>query len=50
MYTGGFLGFFMYLIHHCFICHPSDSIESEDAGIEHRTVAASALAVRCSNQ
>ncbi len=41
--TGGF--FFQ----HCFICRPSDSTLSEDAGIEHRTVATSALAGRCSN-
>ncbi len=30
--TGGFLC--MYFIQHCFICRPSDSIVSEDAGIE----------------
>ncbi len=37
--TGGFFGFFCYvLIQHCFICHPSDSTVSEDAGIEPRTV------------
>ncbi len=42
--SGIFLGFFsMYCIQHCFICRPSDS---EDAGIEPRTVATSALAVR----
>ncbi len=47
--TGGFFGFFyMYCIQHCFICRPSDSTVSEDAGIEPRTVATS-LAVRCSN-
>ncbi len=36
----GFLGFFlfMYVIQHCFFCRPSDSIVSEDAGIEPRTV------------
>jgi hypothetical protein len=33
-------------IQHCFICHPSDSTVSEDAGIEFRTVATLALAVR----
>ncbi len=40
----------MYCIQHCFICRPSDSTVSEDAGIEPRTVATSALAVRRSNQ
>jgi hypothetical protein len=39
----------MYNIQHCFIRRPSDSIVSEDAGIEPRTVAATALAVRRSN-
>ncbi len=39
----------MYFIQHCFICRPSDSDVSEDAGIEPRTVATSALAVRRSN-
>ncbi len=39
----------MYCIQHCFICRPSDSTVSEDAGIEPRTVATSALAVRLSN-
>ena len=35
-----FLGFFkLYFIQHCFLCRPSDSIVSEDAGIETRTVA-----------
>jgi hypothetical protein len=29
----------MYFIQHCFICRPSDSTVSEDAGIEPRTVA-----------
>jgi hypothetical protein len=24
---------FMYVIQHCFVCRPSDSIASEDAGI-----------------
>ncbi len=43
-----FFGFliFMYLIQHCFICRPSDSTVSEDAGIESRTVATSALTAR----
>ncbi len=36
---------FMYDIQHC----PSDSTVSEDAGIEPRTVATTALAVRRSN-
>jgi hypothetical protein len=36
----------MYFIQHCFTCRPSDSTVSEDAGIEPRTVATSALAVR----
>jgi hypothetical protein len=52
-FTGGFLIFYlssMYCIQHCFICRPpSDSTVSEDAGIEPRTVATSALAVRHSN-
>ncbi len=38
--------FSMVCIQHCFICRPSDSAVSEDAGIEPRTVATSALAVR----
>jgi hypothetical protein len=45
----GFFSFFMYDIQHCFICRPSDSTVSEDAGIETRTVATTALAVRHSN-
>ncbi len=36
--------FSMYCIQHCFICRPSDSTVSEDAGIQPRTVATSALA------
>ncbi len=36
-------------IKHCFICRPSDFIVSEDAGIEPRTAATTALAVRRSN-
>jgi hypothetical protein len=35
----------MYCIQHCFIRRPSDSTVSEDARIEPRTVATSALAV-----
>jgi hypothetical protein len=48
---GDFFDFFfsMYYIQHCFICRPSDSTVSEDAGIEPRTVATSALTVRRSN-
>ncbi len=30
---------FMYVIQHCFLCRPSDSTVSEDAGIEPKTVA-----------
>ncbi len=29
----------MYIIQHCFICRPSDSTVSEDAGIKPKTVA-----------
>ncbi len=36
----------MYDIQHCFICRPSDYTVSEDAGIEPRTVAITALAFR----
>jgi hypothetical protein len=39
----------MYDIQHCFICRPSDSTVSEDAGLEPRTVATTALAVGRSN-
>ncbi len=49
---GDFLGFFflfMYDIQHCFICRPTDSTVSEDAGVEPGTVATTALAVRRSN-
>jgi hypothetical protein len=45
----GFYHFFMYDIQHCFICRPSDSTVSEDAGIGPRTVATTALTVRRSN-
>ncbi len=34
---------------HCFICRPSDSSVSEDAGIEPMTVPTIAMAVRCCN-
>jgi hypothetical protein len=48
--TGGFFDFFsMYYIQHCFICRPSVSTVSEDAEVEPRTVAISALEVRRSN-
>jgi hypothetical protein len=40
----------IYYIQHCFICRPSDSTVSEDAGIEPRTVTNSALAVGRSNR
>jgi hypothetical protein len=40
---------FMYDIQHCFICRPTDSTVSEDAEIEPRTVATTALTVRRSN-
>ena len=46
-----FLGdFFSYIIQHCFICLPSDSIVPTVAGIEPKTVVTGALAVRRSNQ
>jgi hypothetical protein len=49
--TGGYAHFLlsMYCIQHCFICRPSESTVSEDAGIEPRAFATSALAVRRSN-
>ncbi len=47
---GIFLIFLMHCIQRCFICRPSDSTVSEDAGIEPWTVATSVLAVRRSNQ
>ncbi len=45
---GGLFEFygFKYFIQHCFICRPSDSTVSEDAGIEPRTVATLPLEVR----
>jgi hypothetical protein len=45
----GIFWIFYIFIQNCFICRPSDSTVSEDAGIEQRTVATSALAVRRSN-
>jgi hypothetical protein len=47
-FFGGFFPFFPYNIQHCFI-RPSDSTVPTDAGIEPRTVATGALAVRRSN-
>jgi hypothetical protein len=44
-----FFSFVPYNIQHCFICRPSDSTVPTDAGIEPRTVATGALAVRRSN-
>jgi hypothetical protein len=41
----GDFGIFQYFIQHGFICRPSDSTVSEDAGIEPGAVATSALAV-----
>ncbi len=40
---------FMYVIQHCFICLPSDSTASVDAGTETRTVATLALTARRSD-
>jgi hypothetical protein len=37
---------FMYVTHHCFICRPSDSTVSEDAGNETKTDATLALTAR----
>jgi hypothetical protein len=39
----------MYDIQYCFICRPSDSTVSEDAGIEPMSVATLALTARRSN-
>ncbi len=44
-----FFSFFSYYIQHCFICRPLDSTVPTDAGIEPRTVATGAKAVRRSN-
>ncbi len=41
-----YCGTLSYYIQHSFICRPSDSIVPTDAGIEPRTVAPGALAVR----
>jgi hypothetical protein len=48
-FLGDFFFFCSYNIQHCFICRPSDSTVPTDAGIEPRTVATCALAVRRSN-
>ncbi len=40
---------FPYCFQHCFICRPSDSPVPTDAGIEPRTVATGALAIRRPN-
>ncbi len=48
IFLGDFYSF-SYNIQHCFICRPSDSTVPTDAGIEPRTVATWALAVRRSN-
>jgi hypothetical protein len=48
IFLGDFL-IFSYYIQNCFICRPSDSTVPTEAGIEPRTVATGALAVRRSN-
>ncbi len=45
----GIFWIFLYDIQHCFVCCPSDSTVSEDAGIEPRAFATTALAIRRSN-
>jgi hypothetical protein len=45
----GYFSFFMYEIQYCLICRPSDSAVSEDTGIEPKTDATTALAVRRSS-
>ncbi len=49
IFFGGIFSLCSYNIQHCFICRPSDSTVPTDAGIEPRTVATGALAVRRSN-
>ena len=39
----------MYVIQHCFIWRPSESLVSKDAGIKPKTVATLALTARRSN-
>ncbi len=46
IFLGDFFLFSSYNIQHCFICRPSDSTVPKDAGIEPKTVATGALAVR----
>jgi hypothetical protein len=49
MFNRGIFDYFIYVPYftqHCFVCRPLDSTVSEDAGIEPRTVATLALAVR----
>ncbi len=46
LFLNRFYFLFLYFIRHCFICRPSDSTVSEDAGIEHRTVAILSLTFR----
>jgi hypothetical protein len=41
---------FMYVIQHCFICHPSNFIVSEDAGIEPRTAASASACIATDSQ
>ncbi len=48
-YVRYFFFFFSFYIQHYFICRPSDSTVPTDAGIEPRTIATGALAVRHSN-
>jgi hypothetical protein len=43
------LDFFLYFIQQCFICCPTDSTVSEDAGIEPRTAATLTLTAKRSN-
>jgi hypothetical protein len=45
----GIFSSFVFFIQHCIICRLSDSIVSEDAEIEPRTIATLALAIRRSN-
>ncbi len=45
-FSGGFFWIFKYFIQHYYICRPSDSTVPVNAGIEPRTVATTALAVR----
>jgi hypothetical protein len=49
IYVGNCVLFWSLFVQHCFTCRPQDSTVSEDAGIEPRTFATSALAVKRSN-